>query len=81
MAQYYYTQSVDFIAILPNVQLDSAKNVCESPAVCENTVGSFVCHCPTKGFIADGPNKCKDIDECAKDNGGCSLGAAKVNNF
>uniref|UniRef100_UPI00358F765B transmembrane cell adhesion receptor mua-3-like isoform X8 n=1 Tax=Myxine glutinosa TaxID=7769 RepID=UPI00358F765B len=45
-------------------------NLCHSDAVCVNTDGSYSCRCGP-GYLEDGRN-CLDIDECARNNGGCS---------
>ena len=51
---------------------DPSTNLCEAPATCQNTVGSFICNCPAEGYTKD-PNddhKCADINECETNNGG-----------
>ena len=49
---------------------DASTNLCVEPATCENTLGSFLCHCPAIGYTPDGDHACADIDECATNNGG-----------
>ena len=39
-------------------------NNCLAQANCMNTVGSYVCECPT-GYSGDGINDCANVDECA----------------
>ncbi|XP_073252716.1 uncharacterized protein [Porites lutea] len=48
-------------------------NTCISPATCENTVGSYKCHCPTGYTEKPGTNnECQDIDECSQGQGYCN---------
>ena len=46
-------------------------------ATCKNTNGSYDCIC-NEGFSGDGYD-CKDINECLKNNGGCSTNARCIN--
>ena len=39
-------------------------NNCLAQASCLNTLGSYVCECPT-GYSGDGINDCSNVDECA----------------
>jgi hypothetical protein len=43
----------------------SGSNNCENrDALCENTVGDYICSCPS-GFAFNNEGNCKNIDECA----------------
>ncbi|CAH3039169.1 unnamed protein product [Porites lobata] len=40
---------------------------CISPAKCENTVGSYKCHCPKGYVLKPGTNnQCQDVNECLR---------------
>ncbi|XP_001632251.2 slit homolog 1 protein [Nematostella vectensis] len=52
--------------------------VCHEDAVCSNTLGSYICHCPL-GFTGDGYTTCTDINECATTPQLCSAQASCVN--
>merc|ERR1712037_785285 len=43
----------------------------DSKRKCTNSAGSFKCEDCDAGYVNDGAKGCKDIDECAKNNGGC----------
>jgi hypothetical protein len=46
-------------------------NPCDPLSACGNTLGSFTCsECPP-GYTGNGLTGCRDIDECATNNGGC----------
>ena len=50
---------------------------CDGNAVCENTDGSYLCHC-APGLVGDGIN-CEDRDECADGSAECPPGATCEN--
>ena len=46
-------------------------NTCGDEATCENTEGSYLCHCKN-GFIKNEINVCIDVNECANQSHTCS---------
>ena len=42
---------------------DTLEETVHDIAVCDNTYGSFDCHCP-EGFEGDGVKSCENINEC-----------------
>lgn len=50
---------------------------CGINALCSNTLGSFMCHCP-EGYTGDAYKQCIDIDECQIE-GTCGVGADCIN--
>ncbi|XP_051886847.1 fibrillin-2-like isoform X42 [Pristis pectinata] len=51
-------------------ECQSGSHDCHSSASCSNSPGSFQCVCRA-GYTGDG-RTCTDVDECLRDNGGCS---------
>uniref|UniRef100_A0A1X7TTF3 EGF-like domain-containing protein n=1 Tax=Amphimedon queenslandica TaxID=400682 RepID=A0A1X7TTF3_AMPQE len=48
-------------------------NICQSPAVCHNTNGSYRCDCPKGYTLAYDGRSCIDRDECADGSHKCVL--------
>ncbi|ETE56998.1 hypothetical protein L345_17290, partial [Ophiophagus hannah] len=46
---------------------------------CENTKGSFICHCQLGYFVKKGTTGCTDLDECATEAHSCNLNANCLN--
>lgn len=44
---------------------------CTSPAICQNTVGSYTCSCPTGYRLDASKTSCTDINECEEGTSGC----------
>jgi hypothetical protein len=49
-----------------------------SNSQCVNTAGSFYCGTCSPGYFGSGATACIDINECASNNGGCSIHPASV---
>ncbi|XP_073254493.1 uncharacterized protein [Porites lutea] len=54
---------------------------CISPAKCENTVGSYKCHCPKGYVLKPGTNnQCQDVNECLR-RGPCNYRRSTCQNI
>lgn len=55
-------------------ECDTGNNDCKDNAQCVNTVGSYVCQCPSGYQLQSNGNSCEDTVECDDDNAGCQHG-------
>ena len=61
----------------PTAKKHCADVSCDKNATCDDSGGAPKCTC-NSGYSGDGKT-CRDVDECAKNNGGCDAHATCVN--
>uniref|UniRef100_A0A8D0D984 Fibrillin-1 n=1 Tax=Sander lucioperca TaxID=283035 RepID=A0A8D0D984_SANLU len=67
------------IPVCPDVnECDLNPNICLH-GDCENTKGSFICHCQLGYFVKKGSTGCTDVDECEIGAHNCDMHAACIN--